>query len=195
MTLAEALRGAASRLREAAIEDPELEAEVLLRHALGISREALFARLQDTLAEPPQATFEALIERRLAHEPAAYITGHGEFFDLDLACTPAALIPRPETELLVELALAWVKAQGSGAKEPWVVDVGTGNGAIAVALAVHAREAHVVAVDASRPALLLAQQNAAAHAVAERIAFVQGSLLNPCRGQFDVIVANLPYVP
>jgi len=205
VTLAEALHDAQARLRAAGIDDPGLEAELLLRHALGLGREALFAGLREPLPSAAGEAFEALLRRRLDHEPTAYIVGHREFYGLELACAPAALIPRPETELLVELALDWVKGRGQTAarlggsrvKELVVVDVGTGNGAIAVALAVHVREAHLVAVDSSRPALALARRNGAAHAVADRVAFVQGELLAPFprKGQFDVILANLPYVP
>ncbi len=211
MTLAQALHDAQARLRSAGIEDAELEAELLLRHALGLSRERLFARLQEPFAPEDARAYEALLRRRLAHEPAAYIVGHKEFYGLELACTPAALIPRPETELLVERALEWVKGQGSGVKAeeeardneegpapvPLVVDVGTGNGAIAIAIAVHAPRVRVVAIDTSRTALALARRNAGAHSVAGPIGFVQGSLLTPFprKGQIGVIVANLPYVP
>ncbi|MEX0785981.1 MAG: peptide chain release factor N(5)-glutamine methyltransferase [Dehalococcoidia bacterium] len=193
--MAQALRSSAARLRSAGIDDADLEAEVLLRHATGLTREQLFARLQEPLARTSRAAFSKLLLRRLAHEPAAYITGHREFFGLDLACSPAALIPRQETELLVEVAVAWVMGHGSRVKAPRVVDVGTGNGAIAVALAVHLPQARVVAVDTSRGALQLARRNALAHGVARRIEFVQGSLLTALRGEFDLVVANLPYVP
>lgn len=202
MTLGEALREAQERLRRAAIEDAALEAEVLLAHALGLTREQLFARLPQPFGSESRQQFEQLITRRLAREPLAYITGHREFYGLDLACAPAALIPRPETELLVELALEWLRVQEQGrsnkeqgpAPAPLVVDVGTGNGAIAVAIAVHAPDARVVAIDTSRAALELALANARRHGVAGRIAFVQGSLLGPLRARADLIVANLPYI-
>lgn len=195
VTIAEALRDATARLQAAGIEDARLEAEVLLAHALELSREALFARLHDVVPANEAARFETLLERRLAHEPTAYLTGHREFYGLDLACTPDALIPRPETETLVELALAWAARRGPGAPKPLIVDVGTGNGAIAVALAVHLPTARIVAIDIARGALALARRNARAHRVAERIHLVQGELLSPTRGSFDLIVANLPYVP
>jgi release factor glutamine methyltransferase len=209
MTLAQAQHDAQTRLRSAGIEDAELEAELLLRLALGLSREELFIRLQEPLAPEEARGYEALLRRRLAHEPSAYIVGHKEFYGLELACTPAALIPRPETELLVERALEWVRGQGSRVKAeeeakdkeqgpapaPLLVDVGTGNGAIAIAIAVHAPAVRIVAIDTSRAALALARLNAGAHGMAGRIAFVQGSLLAPMRGQIDLIVANLPYVP
>ena len=210
MTLAETLHDAtarlraavdddAPRLRAAAIDDARLEAELLLRHALGLSREALLTRLREPLPADARTDFEALLRRRLAHEPTAYIVGHKEFYGLKLVCTPAALIPRPETELLVEEAIDWLQEHTSRPStpdpRPFVADVGTGNGAVAVALAVRVPEARIVATDTSRPALALARRNAKAHGVAERIAFLQGDLLTPLRGRFDLIVANLPYVP
>ena len=206
MTLSETLHAAETRLRAAAIDDARLEAELLLRHALGLSREALLARLREPLPPEAQTAFEALLRRRLAREPTAYIVGHKEFYGLKLLCTPAALIPRPETELLVEEAIDWLQGRSSRSStadpRPLVADVGTGNGAIAVALAVRVPEARILATDTSRPALTLARRNANAHGVAERIAFLQGDLLTPLRGPcpagrrgFDLIVANLPYVP
>jgi release factor glutamine methyltransferase len=132
--------------------------------------------------------------RRLRHEPLAYITGHKEFYGLDLLCSPAALIPRPETELLVELALNRVRGRGSRVETFTIVDVGTGSGAIAIAVAAHAPEARVIAIDTSRAALELAAANAERHGVGDRVSFVQGSLLTPLRTPADVIVANLPYV-
>jgi len=192
VTIAEALYRAEARLRAAGLEDARLEAEVLLCHALGCSRERLYARLPEEIEAAELARYESLLLRRLSHEPLAYVTGHREFYGLELACTPAALIPRPETEVVVELALDWVGGQGPGAK---VVDVGTGNGTIAVAIAVHAPDARVIAIDASRAALRLARENAGTHGVAGRIEFVQSDLLSGLRGPVDVIVANLPYVP
>ena len=195
MTLAETLHHAESSLRAASIDNARIEAEFLLSHALDLPREALYARLQEPLSPAGQATFEALLRRRLAHEPSAYIVGHMEFYGLDLACTPAALIPRPETELLIEEALRWVGDRGSRRGELTVADVGTGNGAIAVALAVGAPQAIIVALDTSRAALSLARHNATQHGVAGRIAFVQGNLLAPLDDRFDIIAANLPYIP
>ncbi|MCH7511432.1 MAG: peptide chain release factor N(5)-glutamine methyltransferase [Chloroflexi bacterium] len=201
--LIETLRDAESRLRDAEIEDARLEAEILLCHALSLTREALFARLREPLPTDVHATFESLLRRRLDHEPTAYIVGHREFYGLSFACAPAALIPRPETELLVEAALSWIDRWEQGRvprptthdPRPRIVDVGTGGGAIAVALAVHCPTARIVAIDPSRQALALARCNAAANGVSRRIDFVQGELLTPLPGRFDLIVANLPYVP
>ena len=195
MNLAEALNDASSRLRDAGIDDARLEAEVLLRHSLGITREGLYARLQEPLEARSEQDYESLTTRRLAHEPTAYIIGHREFFGQEFACSPAALIPRPETELLVETALAWIKRQGSTVEELRAIDVGTGSGVIAVALAAQFPELHIVATDVSAEALRLARRNATAHRVSERIEFVEGSLLEPVQGTFDLIIANLPYIP
>lgn len=198
MILAEILRDAEARLRAEDIGDARLEAEVLLCHALGVARGRLFARLQEHPQPAEYESFGALLERRLEHEPTAYILGHKEFYGLELACTPAALIPRPETELLVEFAIEWLGRRGRAAGangRPFIADVGTGNGAIAVALACRVANADIVATDPSREALTLARRNAEAHGVAGRFDAVQGSFLEPTRSTFDVIVANLPYVP
>lgn len=195
MTLAEALREASSRLLKAGIEDARLEAEVLLRHTLGMEREQLFARLQEPLRMELQNSYEAFVDRRLGHEPMAYIVEHQEFFGLDFACSPAALIPRPETELLVETAIEWVAGQGSRFNELRVVDIGSGSGVIAVSLATHLPQARIIATDVSANALALARRNAVAHCVVSQIDFVRGSLFEPLAGRFDLIAANLPYIP
>jgi len=192
-TLAQWRHEATEELQAAGIEDAWLEAEVLLRHALHFDRAHLYANLQEDLSPGDQAAFRSLLARRLAHEPAAYIVGHREFYGLDLETTPAALIPRPETELLVEEAIA--RARRAHAPErPLIVDVGTGNGAIAVALAVHLPEAALVAIDLSREALALAARNASRHGVEGRISFLQADLLAPLAQPADIIAANLPYV-
>jgi len=188
--LAQALHEATRALQAAAIEDARLEAEVLLRHTLRLERAHLYARLQEDLSLDDEAAFRALVARRLAHEPTPYITGRREFYGLDLETTPAALIPRPETELLVDEAIARVR----GRDRPLIADVGTGNGAIAVALAVHLPGATLVAIDVSREALRLAARNARRHGVDGRISFLQADLLAPLALAIDIIVANLPYV-
>jgi release factor glutamine methyltransferase len=186
------LRSAERQLRLASIEDAALEAEILLAHTLGLTRTQLLAHLREPLDSASLCRFDALLARRLQHEPFAYITGRREFYGLDLLCSPAALIPRPETELLVELALDWLG--GAAAETPLVVDVGTGTGALALAIATTAPHARVIAIDISRAALELATRNAARVGVADRVSFVQGSLLSPLRTPADVIVANLPYI-
>ncbi len=197
-TVGEAMRDAARRFREAGIDDPELEADLLLRHALNLNgdRAHLLAILHDPLPEEAAARFEALVARRLSHEPTAYIVGHREFYGLDLECGPEALIPRPETELLVDIALEWLQSREPPLPQPLIVDVGTGNGALAVALAVNWPPARVIGIDTSRPALALARRNALRHRVSDRVDFVSGDLLTPLRPgvRVDVVVANLPYV-
>ncbi len=185
------LHRAAAQLEQAGVEDAGLEAEVLLREAAGLDRAHLLADLADAAPAVVSDRLEPLLRRRLAREPLAYITGHREFFDLDLLCSPEALIPRPETELLVELAL---QRAARLASPPLVVDAGTGNGAIAVAMAVNLPGARVLAVDLSRPALCLARRNAHRHHVAGRVRCLQCDLLAPLRGKFDLVLANLPYV-
>jgi release factor glutamine methyltransferase len=192
-SIADVLAGAEARLRGAGVEGARIEAEVLICHALSVTRERLFARLRHAMPADAQQTFTALLARRLAHEPSAYITRHREFYGLEFECTPAALIPRPETELLVELALAWIK--DTDVPYPTMVDVGTGTGAIAIATAVNAPNTRVIATDTSRAALTLARGNAETHGVAKHIDFVESDLLSAIRGPFDIIAANLPYIP
>lgn len=195
-TVGEAMRAAARRLRDCGIADADLEADVLMRHALnlGADRAHLLSMLQDPLPADAAANFDALVQRRLGREPTAYIVGHREFYDLDLECGPGALIPRPETELLVDIALEWLGGLHPPLERPLIVDVGTGNGALAVALAVHVPGARVVAVDTSRAALAVARRNARRHGVADRVAPVHSDLLAPLGGKAHLIVANLPYV-
>ena len=189
MTLAEALHAAQSRLREAGIDDAGLEAEVLLRHALDLDRAQLYARLHEGLDETHRADFQRLINRRVAHEPTAYIVGHKEFYGIDLEVTPDALVPRPETELLVDEALR-VAPDGPCA----IADVGTGCGAIAVALATRLPQAVIYAIDDSERALALAARNVERLGLTSRVRPVHGDLLDPLPEAVDLIVTNLPYV-
>lgn len=189
-TVAVALDRAARLLAPFAGDDARLEAEVLLAHALGIDRAHVIARLRDLLSPGETAAFDALLGRRTNREPLAYITGHREFYAIDFAVTPEVLIPRPETEMLVERALRAIAARDGRAL---VVDVGTGSGAIAVAIALHAPDARIIATDASPAALAGAERNAGAAGVAPRIEFRQADLLEGVP-LVDIIVANLPYV-
>ena len=205
-TLREALHHAAQALAEAGSEEAALEAELLLAHALGTDRTHLFQRLPDDLSPDTAAALDALLRRRLAHEPVPYITGRKEFFGLEFEVTPAAIVPRPETETLVELVLGFVSERGLSA--PRIADIGVGCGAIAVSLAVSLPQAEVIAVDLSAEALALARRNAERHGVVERIDFRQGDLLAPLADHpepksgvsrassrtVDAIAANLPYV-
>jgi release factor glutamine methyltransferase len=209
-TLGAALRAGRERLDAGGIDEAQLESELLLRHALGFSREQLLRRLRDpidqvvesaragrsTHTQPALAdAYSALLRRRLAHEPTPYITGRCEFHGLELACSPAALIPRPETELLVDRTLTWVEERQSKERQLHIADVGTGGGAIAVAVAVKTTNCCVVATDASREALNLAQRNVEQYGLTEQVTLVQADLLSCIQRPLDVIVANLPYVP
>lgn len=193
MTIHEALRRAAARIFEAGSDEATLEAEILLMHATGLERAGLYARLEDDLTQEQSEAFDSYVQRRLAHEPVPYITGHKEFFGLDFEVTPAALIPRPETETLVELVLAFIRDRFAGSPVT-VADIGTGSGIIAVSLAHECPNATIIATDTAPEALTLARRNAERHAVADRIIFLEGDLLEPVKEPVDVIAANLPYV-
>jgi release factor glutamine methyltransferase len=180
----QALAAASLRLGERA------EAELLLLHLLQQPRSWLFAHADDALDMDVQTSYRELLARREAGEPVAYIVGHRGFWTLDLEVTPATLIPRPETELLVELALQRLPPDFSGR----VADLGTGSGAIALAIARERPRARVVATDASAAALAVAQRNAQRHALGN-VAFVHGDWLAPLAGQrFDLIASNPPYI-
>lgn len=188
-SIGDTLHHAAARLEAAGIEDARLEAEVLLAEVLRVDRAHLLANLFEPLPDEQAAAFERLLARRLAHEPTAYIIGRREFYGIEIRCSPAALIPRPETELLVDIALEAVRRSTARLT---VIDVGSGSGAVAVAVAANAPGARVVGTDTSLPALLLALDNARRAGV--HADFVRTSLLRGLR-RADVIVANLPYVP
>lgn len=177
-------------LREAATRIGRIDAEPLLLHALGRDRAWLFAHGRDPVDPAAAARFAELVQRRQAGEPVAYLTGRRGFWTLDLEVGPATLIPRPETELLVELALARLDA----APGRRVADLGTGSGAIALAIASERPQAQVVATDASTDALAVAARNARAHGI-DNVAFVHGSWFAPLAGQrFDLVASNPPYI-
>jgi release factor glutamine methyltransferase len=208
------LREGAERLSAAGSETPRLDAELLLGHAVGVGRTVVLAHPEAPVGADAARRYRADLERRAAGEPVAYLRGIKEFFGLAFEVDPRALIPRPETERLVELAVADVMRRlGAVARRPGaaplrIVDVGTGSGAIAVALAVSLRRrsaldaVEILAVDISPDALDLARENAVGHAVADRIRFAAVDLLpvdGPVHaghpdGVFDLVLANLPYV-
>ncbi len=207
-TITNVLVKATQRLTTAGCDTPRLDAEVLLAHILGQDRTWLFMVPHHLLTGEQQHRFEELLSRREQREPVAYLIGHKEFFGLDFLVDRRVLIPRPETELLVETALQIYGLQPVPARvfptydskpsiqnpKPKIVDVGTGSGCIAIALAKHLPQASLLAIDASAEALQLARQNAIRHHVAERITFLQGSLLEPLPYPVDLIVSNPPYV-
>jgi release factor glutamine methyltransferase len=206
----ELLAEGTERLREAGSETARLDAEVLLGFAAGVDRTVILAHPEAPVGDGPAAAFRAAIERRAAGEPVAYIRGMKEFHGLAFAVDARALIPRPETERLVDLSLAEVMRRLTsgtralaGAWSPLrVVDIGTGSGAVAIALAVGLRaravpadEVDILAVDISPDALDLARENAVGHAVGDRVRFQAADLLPPSElDPFAVIAANLPYV-
>ena len=171
---------------------PRLDAEVLLAHLLSIKRTQLYVRWNDRLGAAAAHRYRSLVQRRAAHEPVAYLVGERAFYDIDLQVDRRVLIPRPETEQLVQEALSWGQRRGEGPLR--VVDVGTGSGALAVVLARHLQGARVWAVDISREALCAAMVNLRRHGVEGRVKLVCGDLLAALRGPFELIVANLPYV-
>lgn len=176
------------------LDNPRLSAEMLLAHVLGVDRLKLYMDPDRPTSDLERATFREWVERAARHEPVDYLVGHTPFFSLKLKVTPDVLIPRPSTETLVEHVLQHAR-RTPGFHTPTIADIGTGSGAIAVALAKHLKTAHVVATDISEAALAVARENAEAHGVAERIEFVQGSLLEPLRGRrFEFLVSNPPYI-
>lgn len=189
----EALVAATGRLREAGIESPRLDAEVLLRHLLGWGRAQLFVALPDPLPDELLPGYAALIARRVAGEPVAYLVGEREFMGLPFVVGPGVLVPRPETECLVEWVAARVRAEPGWGAGPRIVDVGTGSGAIALSLASLLPTAHVVGVERSPLALGYARENRARLGLSGRVGLVRGDLLGPI-GAADIIAANLPYL-
>jgi release factor glutamine methyltransferase len=201
MTLREAHARAFSQLyaspplRENALRD----AALLLAVALDIPRTALLAHPDRPVTPEQEVAFQALIDRRLTNEPIQYIVGSWEFFGFEILLTPAVLIPRQSTEDLVEAALAELKPEAAASSTPLrIVDIGTGSGIIAIALALHLPNAEITAVDLSTDALEVAAKNAAKNKVADRIRFLPSDLLTglpPNEPSYDAVISNLPYVP
>jgi release factor glutamine methyltransferase len=194
-TISDALRRGKKRLSSAGSPTPGLDAEVLLRHVLGVDRTALFVRLPGPIAADALATYDALIEERTRDTPVAYLTGEREFMGLTFEVIPGVLVPRPETELLVSWAVSWLRERE---REPvTVVDVGTGSGAIAISVAVAMGpdwQGRVIASDISLDALSVATRNRARLDLHQHVAIIHGSLLSWVRGPVDLILANLPYL-
>lgn len=195
-TYGAALHSGAALLRAGgASETPDLDAQVLLAHVTGAPRATLLAYPERPLSPEQAAAYVALVRRRANREPIAYLIGHREFMGLDFLTDPRALIPRPETELLVEAALVEIRARLDRGEAPTVADIGTGSGAIAVSVAaLEPRLSCVYATDVSPDALSLAADNARHLGVAHRVTFLQGDLLAPLSAPLDVLLANLPYV-
>ena len=190
MTLKQTLDQARRVLTSNEIEDAWLEAELLLRHTLMVSRVQLYLDFNRELSPEQEKTFRQLIERRTKGEPSAYITGHREFYDLDFYVDPGVLIPRPESELLVEKAINLAQECAIST----IADIGTGCGAIAISLAINLPKVKLYATDISAPALEVARLNCQQHKVEDRIRLLQGNMLDPLPEPVDIIIANMPYV-
>jgi release factor glutamine methyltransferase len=189
-----ALREGATRLREAGIDNPRLEARLLLAHALGITTEALLRHLHDPLDQAPidHTPYATLLARRAAHEPLALITGRREFWGLDLAVSPATLIPRPDSETLIEAALA---AFPDRARVRRILDLGTGTGCLLLAALHEFPAAFGVGTDRSAAAACLARDNAGMLGMANRAAFLCTDWAAGLDDRFDLILSNPPYIP
>jgi len=194
MTIKEALSRARGILAANNVEDAPLECEILLRQVLNISRVQLYQGMNLELSPEQEKAFWHLIERRLNHEPVAHITGHCEFYGLDFYVDRRVLIPRPETELLVEEALEFAGEQSTGRRAYLIADVGTGSGIIAVALAHYLPQAKIYASDVSALALEVAAINCRRHGVENRVELLLGDMLEAVPEPVDLVVANLPYV-
>jgi release factor glutamine methyltransferase len=181
------------RLLSPVSSEPGVEAELLLRHVLQFDRGQLYRRLSEQLDGHFEEAYRTFLARREAHEPTPYILGRKEFFGLEFEVSPAAIIPRPETEMLVEEAIAFARDRPSDQRLT-IADIGTGCGAIAVTLAHLLPSAGVIAADKSADALALAQRNAERHRAAKPIRFLKGDLLAPIEARVELVVANLPYV-
>jgi len=190
MTVLEVLNAATSYLKQRGVESPRLNAEHLLAHALGKKRRMdLYLEFDRPLGEPDREPLRGLVKRRAEGVPLQHLLGTVEFFGREFVCDGRALIPRPETEQLIECVLKLAPAAGS------FLDVGTGSGVIALTLALERLGAAVTGCDVSSQALELAAENRARHELAQRVVLVESDLLSSVAGTFDVVVANLPYIP
>jgi release factor glutamine methyltransferase len=179
------------------INDSDIEAEVLIRHLLSMDRSEYFASLTDSINSANSDKLNTLVNLRLAGEPLAYITGIREFYGLEFAVNRDVLIPRQETELLVDLALEYISNRQKNGRSlvSTVADVCTGSGAVGVALAVNCPSARIYATDISQAAIEVAKQNALTHKVADRVRFVRNDLIDGVQDPFDLILSNPPYIP
>jgi release factor glutamine methyltransferase len=198
MTALELLNWSTNYLGDHQIENPRLNAELLLAHSLNLSRGGLYIHLHGQLKEREKEALEKLIQRRISGEPLQYILERQEFWSIDFKVDPRVLIPRPETELLVEQSLL-ILSKTPFKRTPSVLELGTGSGAIAIALAKEMKDIFLVATDISRDALVLAKENAKSAEVQNQIEFVNGDLFAPFRffrerRPFDLILSNPPYI-
>jgi release factor glutamine methyltransferase len=189
-SVSQAIAWCVTELAEAGVENTRLEAELLLEAAMARGRQWLFLHPDEGLTVQQQAHLSALLARRARREPLPYVLGRAEFYGLAFRVTPAAIVPRPETEILVEAAAARARATSAHL----IADVGTGCGAIAVALSLQLPGLRVLALDLSLDALRLAGENCQRHRASDRVALICTDLLGAIHGQCDAVVANLPYV-
>jgi release factor glutamine methyltransferase len=191
LPLLEVLRGTERYLADRGVESPRLNAEHLLAHALGLKRMELYLQFDRPLGETERAPLRDLVKRRGIREPLQHILGTAEFHGRSFLCDKRALVPRSETEQLVEIALEIAKTKPA----PAILDIGTGSGVIPLTLALELPAATIHATDLSPDALALAAENAARHQLNDRVTFHQADLLPPGDNKFDLIIANLPYIP
>jgi release factor glutamine methyltransferase len=194
-TLQDALTQAKSMLGHPVVHSAQLDAQVLLCHVLGIERAMLYAYPEREMTSQQEQQYFALIACRKQHEPVAYLTGHKEFYGLDFCVDKRVLIPRPETELLVETALEMIQHRIARGQMPVVADIGTGSGAIPITIAIEEPcLPYLYATDISSDALQVAHLNCQRHRVTERVRLLQGHLVSPLPESVDLLLANLPYV-
>ncbi len=186
----EALRGATATLGAAGIDEPHRDARILLAHVLGVDLAGLLLRMPGGLTPEEAGRFERLIARRAAHEPTAHLLGHREFWSLDFLVTPDTLIPRPESELIIEIALAL----HPGRRVARILDLGTGSGCLLLAALSEFADAWGLGVDRSATAAMVAQRNAQRLGVSDRAAFLVGDWTEAIVGRFDLILSNPPYI-
>jgi release factor glutamine methyltransferase len=191
VTIAEVLKLSADYLQKHGSGSPRLDAELLLAHALKLRRLDLYLKFDRPLDERELVPYRALVARRGKGEPVAYLVGHKEFMGVDFEVTADVLVPNPDTEVLVQRAVAIARETDRTIR---VADVGTGSGCIAIAIAHYASNTDVWASDISSEALEVASRNVGRHGVGERVHLVRGDLMQPLSGRFDLVCANLPYV-
>ena len=192
MTVLEVLKLASDHFQKHGSDSARLDAEVLLAHVLGLRRLDLYLKFDRPLSEAELVKYRSLTAKRAKGEPVAYLVGHKEFMGLDFTVTPAVLVPNPDSEVLVQRAVEIAREAGRPVR---MADVGTGSGCIAVAVAHYASNVEVVASDTSEDALEIAARNVAAHGLGDRVQLVCGDLMAPLEGSFDLVCANLPYLP
>lgn len=194
MNLAQALQQSAHILSMNGIDDSHIEARMLISHATNLSQVQIYTEPEQTLTGEEQAKLQELVDRRLKHEPAAYILKHREFYGIDFYVDTRVLIPRPETEVIVDTALEFARSRSCTTGPLLAADIGTGSGAIAINLALNVPGIKVYATDISPLALEVARLNCERHQVVEQVVLLLGDLLQPLPKPVDLIVANLPYI-